>query len=102
MIQYNHLDRDRMRNRTAEDESRAREGDDQGLEGVKANDGGAPTAGFRLSGPEGFDQRTLLEKGVDDISLNPFPLSVNDPYLPESLFLTFKEVIFQKGRDLFW
>ena len=86
----------------AEDESWAREGDDQGLEGVKAGDGGAPTAGFRLSGPEGFDQRTLLEKGVDDIPLNPFPFSVNDPYLPESPFLAFRKVIFQEGGDLFW
>jgi hypothetical protein len=36
---------------------------------------------------------------MDDPELDPFALSVDDPHLPESSFLTFHEILFQERRD---
>ena len=50
---------------------------------------------------EGFNQRAFFKERMDDISLDPFALSVDNPNLSESLLLTFPEIIFQQEGYLF-
>jgi hypothetical protein len=49
----------------------------------------------------GFNQRTLFEKGMDNVHLNPFSLSVDNSDLLEAFLLTLEEIVLQERRDLF-
>ena len=72
----------------------------RGFEGAQVSNRSAPSPCFRGSGFERFNKRTLFEEGPDDIHLDPFSFSMNDPHFPESSLLALKEIVFQEDRDL--
>ena len=49
----------------------------------------------------GFNKRTLFEKGMDDVHLNPLSLSVDNPDPLEAFLLTFEKIVLQERGDLF-
>jgi len=72
----------------------------RGFEGAQVSNRCAPPSCFKGSGFEGLDKGTLFEEGADDIHLDPFSFSMDDPHFLESSFLALKEVVFQEERDL--
>jgi len=60
----------------------------------EVGDGGAPGALSKGSCFKRFHERTFLQEGVNNRSLNASAFSVNDPDPAEPLLLTFQEVFF--------
>jgi len=67
---------------------------------LQDDDRGAPGTCLQRGVLERFNKGTLLKERMNDISLNSFPLPMDDSDLSKTFILAFRKIIFQEIRDL--